>query len=87
MITLNYRQGLLIAALAVTLMFGWSAITTPATSAAGAQLDRAGQRLYELTGLADLAASVESQTTDLEQVITDSGVDATLVTSVEDGLR
>ncbi len=87
MLTLTYRQALLLGALTVTLLFGWSAIVTPTTTAAGAQLDRAGQRLYELTGLADLAASVEDHTTDLETVINDSGVDASLVTSVEDGLR
>lgn len=88
MLILTYRQALLIAALATTVLFGWSAIVTPATTAASVQLDRAGQYLYEQTGLAELATSVGERTTDLEQTIDDSGVeDAELVTTVEEGVR
>ena len=63
------------------------AIVPPATSAAGVQLDRAGQYLYEQTGLAELATSVGDRTADLETTIHDSGVDAELVTSYEEGVR
>lgn len=88
MLTLTYRQVLLLTALATVLLFGWSAIVTPATSAASVQLDRAGQYLYEQTGLAELATSVGGRTTDLEQTIADSGVEgAELVTTVEEGVR
>ncbi len=87
MLTLTYRQVLLLTALATVLLFGWSAIVTPATSAAGVQLDRAGQYLYEQTGLAELATSVGDRTADLETTIHDSGVDAELVTSYEEGVR
>ena len=88
MLTLTYRQGLLLTALAMTVMFGWSAIVTPATSAASVQLDRAGQYLYEQTGLAELATSVGDRTADLETTIHDSGVEgAELVTTVEEGVR
>ena len=87
MLTLTYRQVLLLTALATVLLFGWSAIVTPATSAAGVPLDRAGQYLYEQTGLAELATSVGDRTADLETTIHDSGVDAELVTSYEEGVR
>lgn len=87
MLILTYRQALLIAALATVLLFGWSAIVTPATSAAGVQLDRAVQYLYEQTGLAELASSVGDRAADLETTIDDSGVDAELVTTVEEGIR
>ncbi len=87
MITLTYRQTLLIGALAMTVLFGWSAIVIPATTAASVQLDRAGAYLYEQTGLAELATSVGKRTTDLETTIHDSGVDAELVTTVEEGIR
>ena len=88
MLTLTYRQVLLLTALAMTVMFGWSAIVTPATSAASVQLDRAGQYLYEQAGLAELATSVGDRTADLETTIHDSGVEgAELVTTVEEGVR
>jgi hypothetical protein len=48
---------------------------------------RAGQYLYEQTGLAELATSVGDRTADLETTIHDSGVDAELVTSYEEGVR